>query len=51
MEVKKEWRKKEPSRSRKMTEEEKTGLALKQLKLELRMVKPKGRKIDNGKIV
>ncbi len=34
-----------------MTEKEKAGLALKQLKLDLKMMKFKGRKIDSGKIV
>ncbi len=33
-----------------MTEKEKAGLAPKQLKLELRMIKLKDRKIDSGEI-
>ena len=40
-----------PNGGRETIEKEKTGLLSKQLKLELRRVKPEGRKTDSGEIV
>ena len=51
MEVEKGQRRERPSGYGETTEKGKAGLAIKQLKSELRRVKPKGRKIDSGEIV